>query len=152
MICCCCCCCRRQSGLRPPPDLRCLLTRGPSRAALSSFFWASWNPSGWHLREGENRKCINLGGVGVDVGAYRSSSSLALDEAESVGDTSGESSHCRRLSRVCPSGMSKPSMSPAASESGRRALRPQQRKTSDRHQAVTSDICSICLEEHLHWR
>lgn len=43
---------------------------------------------------------------------------LALDEAESAGEISGESSHCSRLIKVCPSGMSKLSFSTAASASG----------------------------------
>ena len=47
---------------------------------------------------------------------------LALDEAESVGEISGESSHCRRLIRVCPSGMSKLSLSATASELGNDGL------------------------------
>lgn len=47
---------------------------------------------------------------------------LALDEAESVGEMSGESSHCRRLIRVCPSGMSRLSFSTAASASGSNGL------------------------------
>lgn len=37
------------------------------------------------------------------------SSLLAFDEAESVGEISGKSSHCRQLSKACPLGMSKPS-------------------------------------------
>lgn len=52
----------------------------------------------------------------------RKASLLALDEAESVGEMSGESSHCSRLIGVCPSGMSKVSFSTAASASGSNGL------------------------------
>lgn len=47
---------------------------------------------------------------------------LVLDEAESVGEMSGESSHCSRLIGVCPSGMSNVSFSTAVSASGSNGL------------------------------
>lgn len=50
---------------------------------------------------------------------------LAFEEEESVGEMSGESSHCRRLIRVWPSGMSKPSLSTAASALGSIGLKHQ---------------------------
>lgn len=63
----------------------------------------------------------------------RSASLLALDEAESVGEMSGESSHCRRLIRVCPSGMSKLSFSTAASPWGSDGLHETQTQRTKLH-------------------
>lgn len=67
--------------------------------------------------------CVSVSLVDVKRLNVRAFLLLALDEAESVGEMSGESSHCRRLIKVCPSGMSKLSLSTTASASGSAGLR-----------------------------
>lgn len=65
-----------------------------------------------------SNNCLYVLSKKMTSSAMHVPSLLALDEAESVGEISGESSHCRRLIRVCPSGMSKLSLSTTASASG----------------------------------
>lgn len=111
----CCCCWRLQL------DSLLLLLHCSNPEMPSSSSWASWRLSDWCLWEEQKMRWWTA----LDeecVLCRRKASLLAFDEAESVGEMSGESSHCSRLIGVCPSGMSKVSFSTAASASGSNGL------------------------------